>query len=168
MREVQKQRRSHISYAAKPTRRESHSQSGNTCSPRWSIILIMPHPQWPTALNALGPLRDRHALEICNSPHAKAITRRRSFHMGRHHEMCFRVAQRSPSNLVTILSLPLLPQIARSCFFAPTKPKSRGDVLIFYHLHRTEQAANARVHNHYRNLLMCELLIRAISCVQQR
>ena len=52
--------------------------------------------QWPTALNALGPLRDRHALEICNSPHAKAITRRRSFYMGRRHEMCLGAAQRFP------------------------------------------------------------------------
>ena len=49
MREVQKQRRSHISYA-KPTRRESHSQSGNTCSPRWSIILIMPRLPSPSGL----------------------------------------------------------------------------------------------------------------------
>ena len=57
-----------------------------------------------------------------------------------------------PSNLDTILSLPLLPQIARSCLFAPTKQISRGDVPIFYHLHRTALVANAKVHNHYRNL----------------
>ena len=75
--------------------------------------------QWPTAPNALGPLRERHALEICNSPHAKAITRRRSFDMGRRAAMKCALEQLSGplSNLDTILSLsPYYPKLRALAF----------------------------------------------------